>query len=94
MIEFSTWFSLPLLSSYQLFIQKRISVEIAKCTVTYFLLKLVRHGDVFPVEIVKCTVQLPTVETLRRMGTSFGRSDFWDRLGGRALVMIGQWYSR
>ena len=26
------------------------------------------HGDVFPVEIVKCRVQLPTLETLGRMG--------------------------
>ena len=24
------------------------------------------------------------------MGTSFGRSDFWDRVGGQALVMIGR----
>ena len=52
------------------------------------------HGDVFPVEIVKGRVQLPTLETLGRMGTSFGCSDFWDCLGGRALVMIGHWYSR
>ena len=28
------------------------------------------------------------------MGTSFVRSDFWDHLGGHALVMIGRWYSR
>ena len=38
--------------------------------------------------------QLPTPETLGRMGTSFGCSDFWDCLGGQALVMIGQWHSR
>ena len=31
---------------------------------------------------------------LGRMGTSFGRSAFWDRSGGQALVMIGRWYSR
>ena len=31
---------------------------------------------------------------LGRMGTSFGRSDFWDRSGGQALVMIGRWFSR
>ena len=31
---------------------------------------------------------------LRRMGTSFGRSAFWDRSGGQALVMIGRWFSR
>ena len=29
-----------------------------------------------------------------RMGTSFGRSAFWDRSGGQALVMIGRWFSR
>ena len=28
------------------------------------------------------------------MGTSFGCSDFWECLGGQALVMIGQWHSR
>ena len=33
------------------------------------------------------------VETIRGMGTSFRHHDFWDRLGGRALVMIGRWYS-
>ena len=33
-------------------------------------------------------------ETLRRMGMSFGCSELWDRLGGQALVMIGQWHSR
>ena len=27
------------------------------------------------------------------MGTSFGLSDFWDRFGGAALVMIGRLYS-
>ena len=31
---------------------------------------------------------------LGRMGKSFGCSDFWDRLGGQALVVIGRWYSR
>ena len=34
------------------------------------------------------------IVTLRRMGTSFGHSDCWDRIGRQALVMIGQWYSR
>lgn len=24
----------------------------------------------------------------------FGRIDFWDRLGGKVLVMIGRWYSK
>ena len=27
------------------------------------------------------------------MGTTFGISDFWDRLGGQGLIMIGWWYS-
>ena len=34
------------------------------------------------------------VETIRGMGTSFRHNDFWDHLGGQALVMIGRWYSR
>ena len=33
---------------------------------------------------------LLTSETLGRMGTSFGCSDFWDFLGRQALVMIGR----
>ena len=32
--------------------------------------------------------------TYGRMGTSFGRSDFWGSLGGQALVRIVRWYSR
>ena len=28
-------------------------------------------------------------ETIRGKGTSFRRNDFWDRLGGQALLMIG-----
>ena len=28
------------------------------------------------------------------MATNFTRNDFWDHLGGQALVMIGRWYSR
>ena len=39
-------------------------------------------------------LKFPTSETCRRIGTSFGRSDVWDRLSGQALVMIGRWYSR
>ena len=39
-------------------------------------------------------IQYPTSKTLGRMGTNSGRSDFWDRLGGQALVMIGRWYSK
>ena len=35
------------------------------------------------------SVQFPTQETIREMGTSFRRNHFWDRLGGQALVMIG-----
>ena len=31
-----------------------------------------------------------TAETLGTMGTSFGRSDFRDLLGGQALVMVGR----
>ena len=30
-------------------------------------------------------------ETIRGMGASFRRNDFWDRLGGQALPMIGYW---
>ena len=38
--------------------------------------------------------QFTTSETLGRMATNFGSSDFWDSLGGQALDMIGRWYSR
>ena len=31
-------------------------------------------------------------ETLRGVGTIFGCSDFRDRLGWQALLMIGRWY--
>ena len=37
---------------------------------------------------------LPTSKTQVRMGTTFGRSGFWGRLGGQTVVMIGRWYSR
>ena len=39
-------------------------------------------------------MSIATLGTVGRMGTSFGRNDFWDRLGGQALVMIGRWYLR
>ena len=31
----------------------------------------------------------PTPATIRGMCTSFRRNDFWDHLGGQALIMIG-----
>ena len=34
--------------------------------------------------------QATTSETLERMGTSFGCSDFCNRLGGQVLVLIGR----
>ena len=34
-----------------------------------------------------------TTDTIRGMGTSFQRNDFWVRLGGQALVVIGRWCS-
>ena len=37
---------------------------------------------------------LSTSETVGRMSTSFRCSDFRDRLGTQALVMIGRWYPR
>ena len=33
--------------------------------------------------------EYPIAESRRGMGTSFQRKDFWDRLGGQALLMIG-----
>jgi len=40
-------------------------------------------------------VQFLTPEPyMRGMRLSFRRNDFWDHLGGQALVMIGRWYSR
>ena len=44
------------------------------------------------VEIV--VSKFPASETHMRMGTSSGCSDFCNRLGGQALVMIGRRYSR
>ena len=38
--------------------------------------------------------QLPALETIGRMGTSFGRNDFWNGIGGQALVIIGRWFPR
>ena len=38
--------------------------------------------------------QFSISETLGRMGTSFWCSDFQDRLGGHAIFVIGQSYSR
>ena len=35
-----------------------------------------------------------TPKDIREMGTGLKRKDFWDSLGGQALVMIGRWYSR
>ena len=32
---------------------------------------------------------LSMLESTREMGTSFRRNDFWDRLGGQALLVIG-----
>ena len=36
-------------------------------------------------------VALPASETPGRMDTSLRCSDFWDCLGGQALIMIGRW---
>ena len=33
--------------------------------------------------------RFPTPETRGRMDTSFRRNDFWDRLSGQGLLMIG-----
>ena len=32
---------------------------------------------------------LSMLECTREMGTSFRRNDFWDRLGGQALLVLG-----
>ena len=39
--------------------------------------------------LMKKTSQFPTADTIRGMGTSFRRNDFWDRLGGQAVLVIG-----
>ena len=44
--------------------------------------------------MIKCERLSLTSETSKKMGTTFGISDFWDRLGGQELYMIGRWYSR
>ena len=38
---------------------------------------------------IKKTSQFPTPETIREMAASFRRNDFWDRLGGQAVLVIG-----
>jgi len=38
-------------------------------------------------------MQFPTPETIRGIGTNFQYNDFWDRVGGHVLLMIGGWYS-
>ena len=35
---------------------------------------------------VKIRIEFPFPETMREKGTSFRRNDFWDRLGGQALL--------
>ena len=37
---------------------------------------------------------LAGVQLYKGSGRSFRRNDFWDKLVGKALVMIGRWYSR
>ena len=70
-----------------LVLRKRISVKVYKRqSWKDSLLKKITRVSTF--------ISFTTPETLRGMGTSFWRSDFWDRLGGQALVMIGRWYSR
>ena len=39
--------------------------------------------------IIEKTSQFPTPETIREMGTGFRRNDFWNRLGGQAVLVIG-----
>ena len=70
-----------------LVLRKRISVKVYKRqSWKDSLLKKITRVSTF--------ILFATPETLRAMGTSFLREDFWDRLGGQALVMIGRWYSR
>ena len=37
---------------------------------------------------------LAEVRLYKGNGRSVRRNDFWDKLVGKALVMIGRWYSR
>ena len=70
-----------------LVLRKRISVKVYKRqSWKDSLLKKITRVSTF--------ILFATPETLRGMGTSFLREDFWDRVGGQALVMIGRWYSR
>ena len=52
----------------------------------------IQHGFTPVYKLRTCDV-FPPSQTLGRMGTSFGCNDFWYRLDGQALVMIGRWYS-
>ena len=38
---------------------------------------------------IKKTPQFPTPETIREMATSSRCNDFWDRLVGQAVLVIG-----
>ena len=73
--------------SMDLVLRKRISVKVYKRqSWKDSLLKKITRVSTFTL--------FATPEILRGMGTSFQRKDFWVRLGGQALVMIGRWYSR
>ena len=37
----------------------------------------------------RMNANIPTSETLRGLDTSFRCKDFWDRVGGQTLLMIG-----
>ena len=73
--------------SMDLVLRKRISVKVYKRqSWKDSLLKKITRVSTF--------ILFVAPETLRGMGTSFLRNDFWDRLGRQALVMIGRWYLR
>ena len=51
----------------------------------YVIMKVLLSGFTF----LFVNLTFPTSEASGRMGTSRGRSDFWDRLGGQTFIMIG-----
>ena len=45
-----------------------------------------KYDKVLPLSVI-----FPISEIIRAMGTSFWRSDFWDRLCGLALILTYDW---
>lgn len=54
-------------------------------------LGLLRGANLNPVSCANSRLSIFAPESIRGMGISFQRNDFWGRLGGQTSLMIGQW---